>query len=110
MDYKKFYGDILTHVVMMVTTEMRIHACADPTHHDLSFQIFRLLNGYDKALEELNNVRTTIAKIGVPYPDGQLCFCQKAIGNPLSHTHTPACIELRRFNGAMVERLKTQVC
>jgi hypothetical protein len=36
---------------------MRIHACADPVHHDLSFQIFRLLSGYGEALEELNKLR-----------------------------------------------------
>ena len=57
MDYKKFYEDISIHVEMMVTPEMRMHACADPVHHDLSFQIFRLLSGYSEALEELNKLR-----------------------------------------------------
>lgn len=53
MDYKKFYEDISIHVEMMVTHEMRMHSCADPDNHDLSFQIFRLLSGYSEALEEL---------------------------------------------------------
>jgi hypothetical protein len=57
MDYKKFYEDISIHVEMMVTPEMRMHACADPVHHNLSFQIFRLLSGYGEALEELKKLR-----------------------------------------------------
>lgn len=57
VDYKKFYEDISIHVEMMVTPEMRMHAYADPVYHDLSFQVFRLLSGYGKALEELQKLR-----------------------------------------------------
>jgi hypothetical protein len=53
MDYKKVYENIQIHVEMLVTPEMRAHACADANAHDLSFQIFRLLNGYDQALQKL---------------------------------------------------------
>jgi hypothetical protein len=32
---------------------------------------------------------------GREYPDGQLCFCEMAIGNPMVTTHTPKCIAAR---------------
>jgi hypothetical protein len=69
MDYEKFYEDIQTHVEMLVTPEMRAHAYADANAHGLSFQIFRLLNGYDQALQELketdnDNKKSVIGKNG----------------------------------------------
>lgn len=54
INYKQFYKDIECHIDMMVSPEMRMHACADPVQHDLAFQVFRLLSGYGEALEELN--------------------------------------------------------
>jgi len=57
IDYKKFYENIQNHVEMLVTTEMRAHAYADAKAHDLSFQIFRLLSGYDQALQEISELK-----------------------------------------------------
>ena len=57
-DYKRFYESIETHVEMMATERMRAHAFADPKHHDLSFQILRFLSGYNKALEELDELKS----------------------------------------------------
>ena len=62
MDYKKFYENVQTHIEMLVTPEMRAHACADANAHDLSFQIFRLLNGYDQALQELKEANNDSEK------------------------------------------------
>ena len=56
-DYKKFYEEISIHVEMMATERMRAHAYADANHHDLSFQILRFLSGYNKALEELEELK-----------------------------------------------------
>jgi len=67
MDYKKFYENIACHAEMMVTPEMRKHACAS-TEHDLDFQIFRLLSGYSEALEELDKLRPANIQQHVP-PD-----------------------------------------
>ena len=53
-ELQKFHSDIAIHVEMMVTDEMRTHAGAHPTEHDLAFQVFRLLGGYGRALEALN--------------------------------------------------------
>jgi hypothetical protein len=52
-----FRKSIATHVSEMVTKEMREHACADAKDHDLEFQIFRLLSGYDEALEEISRLQ-----------------------------------------------------
>lgn len=52
IDYKLFYDNIKFHIDMMVTDEMRKHAYCS-TEHDLDFQIFRLLSGYELALDEL---------------------------------------------------------
>jgi hypothetical protein len=59
MDYVKFYNDVKTDIEMMVTDDMRAYAYADITH-DLSFQIFRLLSGYEKALEELKKLPSSL--------------------------------------------------
>ena len=56
-DYKKFYEEISIHVEMMATERMRAHAFADDKYHDLSFQILRFLSGYNKALEELEELK-----------------------------------------------------
>lgn len=56
-DYKKFYEEISIHVEMMATERMRAHAFADAKYHDLSFQILRFLSGYNKALEELEELK-----------------------------------------------------
>ncbi len=55
IDYKQFYENVKIHMEMMVTPEMRHHGyvCTD---HDLDFQIFRLLSGYSKALEEMQDI------------------------------------------------------
>ena len=52
----RFEHDIEIHVEMLVDEEMRAHAFAD-TSHDLAFQIFRLLGGYRRALEEAASLR-----------------------------------------------------
>lgn len=45
--------DIAIHVDTLSTDEMRKHACTGPEgDHDLPFQIFRYLVGYDEALTE----------------------------------------------------------
>jgi hypothetical protein len=51
VDYEKFYNDVKIHFEMLCTDEIRAHAYADVTH-DLAFQVFRVLGGYGKALEE----------------------------------------------------------
>ena len=59
-ELQKFHGDIATHVEMLVTNEMRLHSQARPeavegSHgHDLAFQVYRLLQGYNDALMALN--------------------------------------------------------
>ncbi len=57
INYKKFYNDIKIHVEMMVDDRMRAYACADANHHELSFQIFRLLSGYSDALDEIEDLK-----------------------------------------------------
>lgn len=51
-DYVKFYNDVKIHFEMLCTDRMRRHAYADPVAHDLAFQVFRILSGYEQALEE----------------------------------------------------------
>lgn len=51
VDCKQIYANIACHVEMMVTPEIRKHAYASE-EHDLDFQIFRILSGYSKAIEE----------------------------------------------------------
>ena len=46
---------IKVHLEMMVTPQMKKHAMTGPEgDHDLPFQVYRYLLGYDEALEELN--------------------------------------------------------
>lgn len=56
MDFERFYENVKTHFEELCTEEIRIHACADATHN-LDFQIFRILSGYQSALDELSNLR-----------------------------------------------------
>ena len=51
MDYKKFFENVQVHFEMLCTERMRKHAFADKTH-DLDFQVFRVLSGYEKAIDE----------------------------------------------------------
>lgn len=51
-DLKLFYDQIRIHVEMLVDERMRAHAYADVTH-DLHFQVFRLITGYEEALNQL---------------------------------------------------------
>ena len=53
-ELQQFHRDIAIHVEMMVTDQMREHAGAHPTEHDLAFQVYRLLGGYGRALDTLN--------------------------------------------------------
>ena len=49
---------VAIHVDMMSTERMRKHACTGPEgDHDLPFQVFRYLSGYDEALGELQVLR-----------------------------------------------------
>jgi hypothetical protein len=53
-DLQKFHRDIAIHAEMLVTEDMRQHACADPVEHDLAFQVYRLLQGYGEAFDIIN--------------------------------------------------------
>jgi len=54
--FEKIVKDIKIHMEMLCTDEIRRHACAS-TDHDLQFQIFRILGGYDELLQERKNLR-----------------------------------------------------
>lgn len=56
IDYKRFYESIVTHMDILCTDEIRKHAYCSK-EHDLDFQIFRILTGYDEALNELNKLK-----------------------------------------------------
>lgn len=65
--------DIAIHVNMVATPEMNKHAMTGPEgDHDLPFQIFRYLTGYDEALTEIRRLRDALEKIKhlVTYPNG----------------------------------------
>lgn len=54
-DYKRFFNNIKIHVEMLVDDRMRTHAYASTTH-DLDFQIFRIITGYDEALDKIDQL------------------------------------------------------
>lgn len=54
--------NIKCHVDMTVTDRMRQHAYASVTEHPLDFQVFRLLTGYDEALEEIEELKAEVAR------------------------------------------------
>ena len=51
---------IEVHMEMLLSDEIKQHAVIDTNRHDLPFQIFRLLCGYNEALEELDDLKTSI--------------------------------------------------
>jgi len=56
--------DIETHVSMLATARMKKHAMTGSEgDHDLSFQIFRYLSGYDDALNDLERLQQEIVDI-----------------------------------------------
>jgi hypothetical protein len=54
----KAIQDIKVHMEMLCTDEMRAHACASAAEHDLQFQIFRILGGYEELLQERKTMLT----------------------------------------------------
>ena len=49
MDYKKFYENVKTHFEVLCTKDIRQHASASE-EHDLDFQIYRILVGYQELI------------------------------------------------------------
>lgn len=55
--------NIKIHMGMLCTDEIRAHACASATEHDLNFQIFRILGGYDEALKTIAAMQRQIDQL-----------------------------------------------
>jgi hypothetical protein len=62
-DAQHFKESIAIYVEMLVDDEMRKHAYAHPTEHELDFQIYRLLCGYAQALDERKNLILMLEKL-----------------------------------------------
>ena len=57
-------AQIAVHVEVMATEQMRKHACTGHEgDHDLPFQVFRYLSGYDEALTEIQALRERVEKL-----------------------------------------------
>jgi len=54
-DIRQAIKDIEIHLEMLLTDDMKRHAYISD-EHDLSFKIFRLLGGYDQALEFIKKI------------------------------------------------------
>ena len=46
---------------------------------------------------KLLEMRIALRKLAHDYPDGEPCFCQMAVGNPMVSGHSESCRELRRL-------------
>ena len=46
--------------------------------------------------DAVRDLRAVLLCLGRPYPQGALCFCDMAIGNPMYRVHTRACQQARR--------------
>ena len=55
-NYEQEIKDIEVHMDMLCDTVMRNDACVDKDAHTLPFQIFRILGGYNDALERLKRL------------------------------------------------------
>ena len=84
VNYQQFYVNVKTHFENLCTDRMRAHAAADVSH-DLDVQVFRILGGYQEALDErdalaargteselLREARESLTTIGALY-DGAQC-------------------------------------
>ena len=60
--YKSFYENVATHVEVLVTEEMRRDAYTS-TEHDLSFQVYRLLVGYEETLAQRQMVCDKLERV-----------------------------------------------
>ena len=73
-NYEQEVKDIEIHMDMLCGDNMREHAVIDRKHHTLPFQIFRLLGGYNEALEKLKAQEFfTKAQFVVMLNDGEYC-------------------------------------
>jgi hypothetical protein len=102
INYRQFYENVKTHVENLCTDRMRSHAAADVSH-DLDVQVFRVLGGYDKALDErdalaarsaeselLREARESLKAIGDLYTGAQSGYIPGAKGwEEYERTHHP---------------------
>lgn len=62
-DKQRVLNNIKTHIDMLADPRMRRHAYIDKSIHPIDFQVFRVLTGYNEALEELEKQKELITTI-----------------------------------------------
>ena len=62
INYRQFYQDVKAHFENLCTDRMRAHAGADVSH-DLDVQVFRILGGYQEALDERDTQKARCAEL-----------------------------------------------
>ena len=47
------------------------------------------------SIDFLTKLDEAIRRVHMLYPDGKICSCGMATGNPILKQHAPSCVELR---------------
>jgi hypothetical protein len=66
--------NIRVHLAELLSDEISEHACIDRKEHSIDFQVFRLLTGYEEALQKIKILEAKLATVDNYSTDNPITF------------------------------------